>query len=221
MRQPGLGWIHAQTSHRRTRTTSDPSSRPRRQDRHRGQEHPPHQIDVRPAKASKSKDRLRPTKSTFDYFAGTNDGSRLPDNRNLVVHLGGARFGFNSFPKCDETDAKEQGDSVCPDGSLVGAGDGCRRSAPRSHRPEQGHGAGGRREGLQRRARHRQNGEPIDPRPGLLVYTEIADSNVVIPFWARSAAGRLRCAAQTRTRIRVSTASSASRRSTSRSTEGP
>ena len=38
-----------------------------------------------PAKASKSKDRLRPTETAFDYFAGTNDGSRLPEGSNIVV----------------------------------------------------------------------------------------------------------------------------------------
>ena len=62
-----------------------------------------------PAKASQSKDRIRPTKSTFDYFAGTNDGSRLPEIRNLVVNLGGPRFFFKAFPTCDETDARRAG----------------------------------------------------------------------------------------------------------------
>ena len=50
-----------------------------------------------PAKASKSKNKLRPTETKFDYFAGTTDGSRLPELRDLVVYLGGSRFGFKAF----------------------------------------------------------------------------------------------------------------------------
>ena len=78
-----------------------------------------------PAKASKSKDKPRPTE--VDVRLRRRHDRRQPPPRHCAAswsHLGGARFGFNSFPACDETDAAEQGDGVCPDGSLVGEGTG-------------------------------------------------------------------------------------------------
>lgn len=135
-----------------------------------------------PAKASQSKAKLRPTENTFDLFSGTTDGSRIPELRSLVVHLGGPRFFFNAFPACDETDAFEQGDGVCPSGSRVGQG----TAVAEVHHPDDPsmdadlpvdvkvyNGA----------LDTDVDGSPIDPRPGLLIYTEVAGTNVTFPFW--------------------------------------
>ena len=136
-----------------------------------------------PAKASKSKNKLRPTKTEFDYFAGTTDGSRLPDVRSVVVYLGGAKFGFNSFPKCDETDAFEQGDGVCPDGSLVGQGTGQAEVHPDPADPSKDSEVSVDVKAYNGALDTDKNGDQMDPRPGLLIYTEIAGTNVTIPFW--------------------------------------
>lgn len=136
-----------------------------------------------PAQASKSKNKLRPTKSTFDYFAGTTDGSRLPDARSVVVYLGGARFGFNAFPKCDETDAFEQGDGVCPDGSLVGQGTGKAEVRPDPADPSKDSEVSVDVKVYNGALDTDENGEPMDPRNGLLIYTEIAGGRVTLPFW--------------------------------------
>jgi hypothetical protein len=136
-----------------------------------------------PAKASKSRDRLRPAKSTFDYFAGTTDGSRLPAIRNLVVNLGGPRFFFNAFPTCDETDAAEQGDGVCPDGSQVGRGTGVAEVHSDPNDPSKDSNLEVDVKVYNGSLDTQPDGSPMDPRPGLLLYTEVAGSNVVFPFW--------------------------------------
>jgi hypothetical protein len=137
-----------------------------------------------PAQASKSKNKLRPTKSTFDYVRGTTDGSRLPDLRSVVVYLGGARFGFDAFPKCDETDAFEQGDGVCPDGSLVGKGTGTAEVRPDPADPSKDSDVSVDVKVYNGALDTDENGEPMDPRDGLLIYTEVAGGRVVLPFWA-------------------------------------
>jgi hypothetical protein len=136
-----------------------------------------------PAKASKSKDRLRPAKTTFDYFAGTNDGSRLPEIRSLVVHLGGPRFFFKAFPSCDETDAAEQGDSVCPDRSRVGQGRGVAEVHSDPNDPSKDTDLEVDVKVYNGSLDTDKNGDPMDPRPGLLVYTEVGGTPVVFPFW--------------------------------------
>lgn len=135
-----------------------------------------------PAKASVSKNKLRPTKSTFDYYAGTNDGSRLPEIRSLVVHLGGPRFFFNAFPACDETDAANQGDGVCPDGSRVGKGTGV-AEVHHPTDPSQDTDLSVDVKVYNGSLDTKPDGSSMDPRPGLLIYTEVAGSNVVFPFW--------------------------------------
>ena len=136
-----------------------------------------------PAKASKSKDRLRPTQVTFDYRADTTDGSRVPDVRNVVVHLGGARFGFNAFPACDETDAFEQGDGVCPDGSLVGEGTGVAEVHGDPADPSKDTDLELDVKVYNGSLDTDKDGSPMDPRPGLLVYTKVGDTNITLPFW--------------------------------------
>jgi hypothetical protein len=136
-----------------------------------------------PAKASKSKSKIRPTESTFDYFAGTNDGSRLPETRSLVVHLGGPRFFFNAFPTCDETDAANQGDSVCPNGSRVGRGTGVAEVHSVPNDPSQDTDVEVDVTLYNGSLDTDKDGDPMDPRPGLLLYTEVGDTPVVFPFW--------------------------------------
>ncbi|MGH2837862.1 MAG: hypothetical protein ACRDJY_05885 [Thermoleophilaceae bacterium] len=136
-----------------------------------------------PAKASKSKDSLRPTATDFDYFADTTDGSRLPDARSVVIFMGGARFGFNAFPKCDETDAFEQGDSVCPDGSLVGEGTGVAEVHGDPADPSKDSELALDVKLYNGALDTDKDGSPMDPRPGLLVYTELGDTKITLPFW--------------------------------------
>lgn len=136
-----------------------------------------------PAKASKSKNKLRPTETTFHYFAGTTDGSRLPELRDLVVYLGGARFGFNAFPTCDETDATNEGDSVCPDGSLMGDGTGVAEVHVDPADPSQDSDLDVDVKVYNGSLDTDENGDPMDPRPGLLIYTEVAGTPVTFPFW--------------------------------------
>jgi hypothetical protein len=137
-----------------------------------------------PAKASKSKDRLRPAETTFDYFAGTNDGSRLPEGSDIVVHLGGPRFFFKAFPVCDETDAANQGDGVCPDRSLVGRGTGVAEVRGDPNDPSKDTELELDVKLYNGSLDTDRNGDPMDPRPGLLLYTELdPDSPVVFPFW--------------------------------------
>ena len=114
--------------------------------------------DVRPGRRPASRRTSRgplSSRSTTSPTRPTAAGSR----RRCASSWSGraARSSASSaFPACDETDALEQGDGVCPDGSLVGEGTGVAEVRARSRRSQQGHGPVGRREGLQRRARHRQ-----------------------------------------------------------------
>ena len=136
-----------------------------------------------PAKASVSKSKLRPTESTFDYFAGTNDGSRLPEIRSLVVYLGGSKFAFKAFPTCDETDAFEQGDGVCPKGSHVGEGTGVAEVHGDPNDPSKDTDLEVDVKVYNGELDTDVNGEPMDPRPGLLLYTKVGDTSVTFPFW--------------------------------------
>ena len=136
-----------------------------------------------PAKASKSKNKLRPTETKFHYFAGTTDGSRLPELRDLVVYLGGSRFGFKAFPACDETDAANQGDGVCPDGSLVGEGTGVAEVHPDPADPSQDSDLELDVKVYNGSLDTDENGDPMDPRTGLLLYTEVGGTPVTFPFW--------------------------------------
>ena len=136
-----------------------------------------------PAKASKSKAKLRPTETKFDYIAGTNDGSRLPEIRNLVVQFGGAKFAFKAFPTCDETDAFEQGDGVCPKGSRVGAGTGVAEVHSDPNDPSKDTDLEVDVKLYNGELDTDVNGDPMDPRPGLLLYTEVGGTPVTFPFW--------------------------------------
>ena len=124
--------------------------------------------DFDPAVASKSKSKPRPTELTFDYFADTTDGSRLDDVRSVVVWAGGAKFRFKPFPACDETDALEQGDGVCPDGSLVGEGTGVAEVRPDPADPSKDTDLSVDVKVYNGALDTDKNGDPMDPRPGLL-----------------------------------------------------
>ncbi len=135
-----------------------------------------------PATASKSKEKLRAVEAQYDYWAGTTNDQRLADLRSVKVFLGGAKFGFGAFPTCDETDAREQGDGVCPEGSLVGQGTGVAEVHPADSQTSK----------LDFDVDVKvyngeldtdEDGNPMDPRSGLMVFTEVAGENVVLPFW--------------------------------------
>lgn len=137
-----------------------------------------------PAQASKKKGAARAVAFKFDYVAGTTDDSRLPDLRSVSVYAGGAVTAYDSFPKCDETDAFERGDSACPKGSKVGQG----TATAEIHDPNSPtakadvpvevtiyNGA----------LDTDRNGDPAGKvRDGLLFYTEVAGANIALPFWA-------------------------------------
>ena len=99
-----------------------------------------------------------------------------------MIHLGGSKFGFNAFPQCDQTDAFEQGDGVCPDGSLVGQGTGVAEVHPDPADPSKDSEVSVDVKVYNGALDTAKDGEPIDPRAGLLIYTEIAGGNVTIPF---------------------------------------
>ena len=103
--------------------------------------------------------------------------------RSVVVWAGGAKFRFKPFPACDETDALEQGDGVCPDGSLVGEGTGVAEVRPDPADPSKDTDLSVDVKVYNGALDTDKNGDPMDPRPGLLIYTEIGDTKVTIPFW--------------------------------------
>ena len=133
-----------------------------------------------PAQASK-KGAARPMKVRYDYVAGTTDGSRLPDLRSVSVFLGGARFGFDAFPKCDERKAAAQGKGACPAGSRVGKG----TAIAEIHIP----GDTGKSEqkldifAFNGRMTLDRNARRMKPRDGLLLYTSFEGTTLAIPFW--------------------------------------
>ena len=137
-----------------------------------------------PNKASKSKKRLRPVGLEYEAVSDTTNDKRLPDLRSAKVHLGGARFKFGAFPKCDETDAATDGDDVCPKGSRVGAG----TAVAEVHPPDDPNAKtdvpvdvtlyNGELD------TDRDGNPAATSRKGLLVYTEVAGTNVALPFWA-------------------------------------
>lgn len=135
-----------------------------------------------PAKASKSKQKRRATEVDFDYVTDTTDGSRIPDTSDLVIYLGGAKFAFGALPACDETDAATDGDGVCPDGSLMGSGTG----VAELHNPDDPSADADIDVDVKvynGMLDTDENGDPMDPRPGILFYTEVGDIKVTVPFW--------------------------------------
>lgn len=138
-----------------------------------------------PAKASKKRGPLRPTELKFDYFAGTTNDKRLPDVRSVRVYPGGAKFDFDSFAKCDETDAIDQGSSACPPGSKVGSG----TAIAEVHPPEDKNAKSDVPVNITVfNGKLETDREPPamlpEPRDGLLIYTEVGDAKIVLPFWA-------------------------------------
>ena len=137
-----------------------------------------------PAKASESKKKRRPIESRYDYVAGTTNDKRLPDLRSVKVFLDGAKFAFDAFPTCDETDAATEGDAVCAKGSRVGGGTGIAEIHP----PDDPN----TKTDLEVDVTlyngdldTDREGQPLSPtRQGLLVYTEVAGTRVVLPFLA-------------------------------------
>jgi hypothetical protein len=138
---------------------------------------------VDPAVASKSKDRPRPVAGTFDAWVGTADGSRLAELRSTKIYLGGARFGFDAFPKCDETDLGHDGRRVCPKGSRVGSG----TAIVEFHPPE----STTSKEDVELdvtvyngKLDTNRRGFPMKPRSGLILFTQYAGARIAAPFWA-------------------------------------
>lgn len=136
-----------------------------------------------PAKASESKSRLRPIRVRYDYVAGTTDGSRIPDLRRVTVNLGGTMGHYRPFPKCDETDARNNGDRVCPRGSRVGRG----TAIAELHLSD----SATSRENLKLKLKvyngkldTDRNGARMKPRQGLLLYTEAEGAKLAFGFWS-------------------------------------
>lgn len=136
-----------------------------------------------PAQASKSKNRLRAIKVKYDYWAGTTNDTRLPDLRSVKVFMGGARFGFGAFATCDETDARTNGKGACPDGSRVGRG----TAVAEVHPPDSPTTKTDVETDVvlyNGELDTDRDGNPMDPRPGLLVYTEVGGTPVALGFWS-------------------------------------
>lgn len=137
-----------------------------------------------PAKASESRSRPRPTEIAFDYVAGTTNDKRLPDLRSVKVFLGGAKFRFGAFRTCDETDAATEGDGVCPDGSRVGSGTGIAEIHP----PDDPNAKSDLAVDVtvyNGELDTDRNGAPLaTTRSGLLIFTQVGDTNIALPFWA-------------------------------------
>ena len=139
---------------------------------------------IAPAKASKKKGNARAVEVTFEYLAGTTDGSRLPDVRSVSAYFGGVVTNYDAFPKCSETKASKEGDEACPPGSLVGAG----KATAEVHPPDSATSKVDVPvdvEVFNGILTTDENGELLGtPKDGLLFYTEVAGTNVALPFWA-------------------------------------
>jgi len=137
-----------------------------------------------PAKASKSKKKLRPVEVTYDVVSGTTNDKRLPDLRSVKAYLGGAKFKFDAFPKCDETDAATNGDGECPNGSRVGSG----TAVAEVHPPDDPNAKSDVAVDVilyNGTLDTDRDGNPsTTTRDGLIVYTEVAGTQAVFPFWA-------------------------------------
>jgi hypothetical protein len=139
-----------------------------------------------PAKASKRKGDLRPIALTYDYLAGTTDDSRLPDLRSVSVFFGGAVFAVDAYAKCGELALADQGPSACPKGSKVGTGKATAELHPqdsttsKSDVPVNVTIFNGRAE------TDRNGDELATPKDSLLLYTNVANTNLVFPFWAEN-----------------------------------
>jgi hypothetical protein len=144
-----------------------------------------------PAQASKRKGDGRPVEFKLDYFAGTSDGSRIPDVRSVSVFPGGAVTNHDAFPKCAETKLVEQGPSACPKGSRVGKG----TATAEVHSPENETSRADVPVDVlvfNAKAETDRNGEVMDtPKDGILFYTEVAGAKLALPFWAENGNTRL------------------------------
>ena len=137
-----------------------------------------------PAKASKKQGAARSMKFSFEYLAGTTDGSRLPDLRSVSIFAGGAVLAFDAFPKCDESELVEQGPSACPPGSQVGSGSATAEVHPPTDETSKSDGPVDVTI-YNAIADSDRNGEAVDkPKDGILFYTEVAGERVALPFWA-------------------------------------
>ena len=138
-----------------------------------------------PAKASKARGPLRPVEAKYDYSAGTTNDKRLANVRSYRVYLGGAKFDFDSFPKCDESDLGERGASACPKGSKVGSGTAVAEVHPPDDKQSKSDLAvdvlvfNGKLE-----TGREPNTTLPEPRDGLLIYTKVGETNLALPFWA-------------------------------------
>lgn len=145
-----------------------------------------------PAQASKRKGEARPVEFKLDYFAGTSDGSRIPDVRSVSVFAGGAVIAHDAFPKCDESDLIDKGPSACPKGSRVGSG----KAVAEVHPPDSTTTKSEVPVNVtvfNAKAESDRNGDFSGGRvrDGILFYTEVGDSKLALPFWAEDGNTRL------------------------------
>ena len=140
---------------------------------------------LEPAKASKAKGPLRPVEVKYDYRAGTTNDKRIAEVRSVRVYMGGAKFDFDSFKKCDESELSDKGTSACPKGSKVGSGTAIAEVHPpddknaKSDLPVDVLVFNGRLE-----TGREPNTTLPAPVDGLLVYTKVGETNLALPFWA-------------------------------------
>lgn len=137
-----------------------------------------------PVKASKSKGPLRPVEVKYDYWAGTTNGKRIADVRSVRVYLGGAKFAFDSFKKCDESELLDKGPSACPKGSKVGSG----TSIAEIHPPDDKNAKSDLPVDVLVFNGKLESGRELnttlpEPRAGLMIYTEVGEAKLVVPFW--------------------------------------
>ena len=145
---------------------------------------------VDPAKASKSREQPRAVAFTFDYVAGTTDGSRVADVRSVSVFGGGGVTNHDAFPKCSELKLRDRGPRACPKGSRAGKG----TAVAEVHFP----GAPGKTDYtvgvtvFNGRIQTKRTGRRYDrPRDGLLFFTKIEGGKHAIPFEAEDGGRRL------------------------------
>ena len=137
-----------------------------------------------PAKASKSKDRLRATEMKFDYFAGD-------DRRQPPAELRERRREPGRRPSSCSRRSRPATRPTRPSRATASARTA--RSWARAQGTAEVHGDPGdpsKDTDLELDVKvyngsldTDKNGDPMDPRPGLLLYTELGGSNVVFPFW--------------------------------------
>lgn len=146
---------------------------------------------VKPAKASKSQSQPRAVAFSFDYVAGTTDGSRVADVRSASVYGAGGVTNYDAFPKCAELRLRDRGPRGCPRGSRVGGG----RAIIELHLTDEPNSKQDVKVDLKvfnGRVQTKRNGRRYArPRDGLLFFTTFEGGKHAIPFEAEDSGRRL------------------------------